>query len=131
MGLGEGRGSVGLRASAWAGLRARNLGNLVRLSRNPSPPSILINTVGYPFQNLISLLRVVLVFGFFPFFGWFRNHFLKETKHGIQWIAMVKTRFEGVDQSTYDIVGLFSLLGPVLGSSSVSSATLNREVFYP
>ena len=44
---------------------------------------------------------------------------------------MVKTRFEGVDQSTHDIVGLFSLLGPALGSSSASSATLNREVFYP
>jgi hypothetical protein len=59
------------------------------------------------------------------------NHLLKETKHGIQGIAMVKTRFEGVDQSTHDIVGLFSLLGPALGSSSASSATLNREVFYP
>ena len=44
---------------------------------------------------------------------------------------MVKTRFEGVNQSTHDIVGLFSLLGPALGSSSASSATLNREVFYP
>jgi hypothetical protein len=56
---------------------------------------------------------------------------LKETKHGIQGIAMVKTRFEGVDQSTHDIVGLFSLLGPALGSSSASRTTLNREVFYP
>ena len=132
--LGEGRG-VGRFARvrvSWFTGRGTLRALFTLSSRNPSPPSILINTVGVSFPVLDLIVGGGFgSFGFFPFFGWFRNHLLKETKHGIQGIAMVKTRFEGVDQSTHDIVGLFSLFGPALGSSSTSSPTLNREVFYP
>ena len=56
---------------------------------------------------------------------------MKQSKHRIQRIAVVETRFKGTNQSTHDVVVLIALFGPTLGSSSTSSPAMDGEIFYP
>ena len=108
-------GSAGLRASALAGLR----GAVALEPPDHHEPKSTIYFDQYDkgiLSSTWSRCSGVVLAVFFLFFGRFRNHMLRETKHGIQGIALVKTPL-------LVCMRCLALLG-----SSTSRPTLNGEI---